>query len=157
MSIFGSTNSKFISGGNTVILTYSVLQPNWQIPTELMHTSIITGKRNWITLQDHSEFTVKVHLTREADPNAKLTEIITYKDDECTFSPHADFPAVKDYSGDPANFRMTVTPYFLPNSNYLDGCMVVFRSLVPTKILTSYLIAEDGVTIITEDDNEIIL
>jgi hypothetical protein len=73
--------------GSTVQLQHAILSPNFYIPAEKMHQSIITEKRTWSSDIHFSDFTVQDLLFFYADPNAKADELTDLEDEVFLFTP----------------------------------------------------------------------
>lgn len=158
--IFGTQHSKFVSGVNEVELTNSRIKPDWNVPSQIMHKSIITGYRSFVNVIDYSFFPVTVFLYQEIDPNAKLQEIKTYRNSLVSFYPYSDGEAVKDSNGEEVQFFITISPFYLNNENIFDGCLIKFVSISPSIIKPSALAiitTEGGIDLTTEDGRELII
>ncbi len=128
--IFGIGSAKFVGTGtpdsNTVVLDYCILDPKWNDPRVIQHQSVISGKKNWITLGDYASFKVTVQLYRYTSPtpNAKFTTLMTYLHQLVYFYPHKDGVTAGDGLGKPIQnssavnvkfFINAITPYYLNN------------------------------------------
>ena len=151
--IFGTSYSKFISGGTTVLMPHSKLRPDFYISDEILHRSVLDGSKNWLRNSDYQSFTVLIHLFKEADPAGKFSEIFAYNNTAVTFYPHADSNPIKDGSGNNVSFYITVRGYYLDDVGSYDLCEVTFRPLgySNAESALSVLLAEDGSTLRTED------
>jgi len=137
--IFGIGYSKLVGTGvpdaNTVVLGKSILYPNWSDPRLIEHQSVITGKRNWITLGDYASFKVKIYLDKEAAPGTVFNTLMTYSHQLVYFYPHKDGIVDGDGLGKPIKnsagtqvkfFISKIYPYYLTNLDLYDMVNVEF-------------------------------
>ncbi len=127
--IFGTSYSKFVSGITTVELPYSVLDPSYMLPDVLVHQSVISGKKNFISKGDYSEFKVQINLWKYANPNATFNQLEGYKFSQVTFYPHKDGDPIKDIYGNEVQFLISdISEYYLTNTTQKDIALITFLS-----------------------------
>jgi len=138
MAIFGIGAPKFTGTGtpdsNTVTLDYAILDPDWNDPRLIEHQSVVSGKKNWITLGDYASFKVTVQLFRYTSPtpNVKFNTLMTYLHQLVYFYPHKDGTTAGDGLGKPiqnsssANvkfFISKISAYYLDNRDALQDLL----------------------------------
>lgn len=163
--IFGIAAGKFTNTAETatVLFVYDVLSPSWTVPREIENESVINAHREWTDIgsgYDHAEFSVLVHIFKEADPAAKFTEIYAYNHSDVYFYPHADKDALQDSAGAKVKFHITQIEPFCLEEPWYDVLRVIFKSKDPVdliKNITGVLLSEDGTPITSEGGTEIIL
>lgn len=112
--IFGIGSPKFKGTGtpdsNVVTLSNSVINPTWDIPRVLEHQSVISGKKNYITLGDYASFVVTMNLFKYGTPTTTFNTIMSYFHQLVTFFPHVDGVTSGDGLGKPlSNLTSTIT------------------------------------------------
>lgn len=129
--LFGISNSKFITGATTVELLHSLLDPDYFIPDEVEHTSIINGDVNYIWRGQYNKFLVTVYLFKYSDPKAKFLEIYSYKGTSVDyFYPFSDGEFIKDLGGNAVKFHISeVLPYYLTQDAYYDAVRITFNPI----------------------------
>jgi len=135
--IFGTANSKFVSGATTVDLPSSVLDPSYIIPEVIEHQSVVSGKRNWIPLGYYSDFKLQVNLFKYDDPNTSFNLIESYKFSKVTFYPHKDGDPIKDIFGNESQLLISdIEAYYLTNEFQKDIAIITFLSDRYTRLTT---------------------
>jgi hypothetical protein len=170
--IFGTNHVKFISGAATVEINHCVMTPIYAQRDIVEHTSVINGKRNYISLGDYAEFEVMAHLHRYTlsaggfTPASKFIQLWGFRNalvDE--FFPHANGLSIIDTDGNLIPFQIVeMTPAYLENiGGTYDVIRIVFRSTKYVDLgkiaVDNYqnILSEDGSPILTEDGLEIIV
>jgi len=132
--IFGLGDSAFQGTGTPDsvlrILSYAVLDPEWNEGRIIMHQSSITGKKNFIAKGYYANFRVIVNLHKYTNPSASFNTFMTYLHQLVYFKPHVDGAVKGDGLGkfirnetDTANqtyFLSDIIPFYRNGINKLD-------------------------------------
>ena len=89
-SLFGQSYCKV----NDLNLEYSIVEPNFLIPAEIMHESVLTGTRTYSKKENYSEFSVMVYLFQYADANTKASAILALENTLVTFTFSVDLSLI---------------------------------------------------------------
>lgn len=142
MSLFGTTAPKFTNstGTVTVLLDYSLVEPNWADPREIEQESIITAERNYVTIGtgDHSGFKITVHLWKYGDLTAqknKFKEIYAYNHQDIIFFPNRDGASLRDSTGTAVLFHITdIGMYWQAKPDMFDTLVITIKSKKPVDL-----------------------
>lgn len=135
MSIFGIRYPKLENSEETtvILLQNSNLIPSWEEPDELIDISAINSVKRIRVNGAYSSFEIKVFLSKYVSPIAKFLEIYAWLHADVYFYPHIDGvvsgdglgKAMQDSSSNKVLFHITeVKPYYIPNTNLIDACIV---------------------------------
>ncbi len=169
MSIYGTGYSKFKGADSGVhSLNHSLLKPEWQIPQVIKHTSILTGKVNFIKISsDKSRFTVIVNLWKAgsvAQQQTALDLLLVHNHTLVKFMPHRTLDTYifeTDGQTEADFYITTMKPFYLKNSPPLlkDRLLIVFESISPTLlplVSVGFLVDEGGDYLIDEGGGKLI-
>lgn len=129
---------RLISTDTDIELKFSSIKPQFIDKRILENESPITGKRSWVTLFNHSEFELTVHLHAHENPIRYFNRLLILEDSEVYFKPnkfHIDgYPMefIKGTSGELVPFRCTdFEPFYLDNIHHFDCLTLIFKSIIP--------------------------
>lgn len=128
--IFGLHQPQIKIGGNTIILDYADLQPDFMTPLFLEYTSPLNGDKNFIYVGDYAGFRVQINLFETIDAETLMTQLKGLEKQLVVFYPHKDGSAIKDrFGNDILFFVNTVKPFYLNNENQFDMIELTFSSI----------------------------
>ena len=136
MAIFGTGSAQFQEGtGSLVVLTGSMLIPNYIIPDLIEHKSIVTGHKDFISLGDYSEFQVGVNLYKATNPTSTFSTLYSYLHKNVYFWPHIDGKAISGSDGTPVEFNISdMQLSYIENKDYADYLLITFKAAEYTDI-----------------------
>lgn len=140
MSILGTSYSKMVSGSTTVLFENSLIEPVYAIPDEIIHTSIFTGDRYYITKGDMTEINLTLNLFEYDEPKLKFNEIFPMRGALVEFYPHIDGDPIRDLTGNVVLMYLeNINPYYLFQDKQYDIVNLKFISsrftrLTPTDV-----------------------
>lgn len=141
MSLYGSSYPKFqnSSGTVTVELPYSIVEPTFAVPNEVMQ-EYLDGTRDFIpiTNNDHAEFVITVNLHKYGNLTArrnKFKEIHAYNHQNVRLFVNSDGEPLKGSDGNPVLFHITkIDLYWKEKTQMYDTMAIYLKSLSPVDI-----------------------
>lgn len=128
--IFGVQQPQIKVGGNTIVLDYADLQPDFMTPLIVEYVSPLNGDRNFIYVGDHAQFRVQIKLFETSDPDGLLSQLKGLEKQLAVFYPHKEAQPIKDKFGNDALFFIgSVKPFYLENENHFDMIELTFSSV----------------------------
>lgn len=84
--IWGSTYCRINNDSLTVNMPHSIIEPNFMIPAQKMHESILTGTRTWSNLNNYLEFSITDYLFKYDSPIAQANHLLALENTIVTFA-----------------------------------------------------------------------
>ena len=140
MSIFGTQVPKFNYSGSEVILSHSIIEPNFIISDDVENKSVLTGHKDFIYLGNYSSFDVTLNLYKYSSPSSTFQSLYGYKNKNVYFWPHSDGRAISGSNGKGMPFNITdMNLYYLTDTNFAELLKIHFEATGYTNITGSLI------------------
>lgn len=141
--IFGILKSYIIYNGETVTLENSIVTPDWFQNNDIVHKSIITGKRTHSWRADYASFNLIDYLFKYTDPTLQFQSIKNLQGMIVDFYLHGQTYIAEC-------FIAKVKPIYLFDRIKHDACNI---HLYPTKytLISQDMLSEDGTPMLMEN------
>jgi hypothetical protein len=138
MSIFGTQAPMFVynhgsSGEEAVLLDNAVIVRNEPAYDYVEHKSQIDGSKILFKRAKHYEVEIRLNLFKYSNPTGKFNTIANYEGKPVTLWLHRDGAQYKqtDDETDALFVLREVNPFYLNNTDYKDGLVLIFQSIDP--------------------------